>query len=123
MSFFSLKFPKLVLENGRESLGGLFKVVDIFSDYLYLLVLLITVCVSWRSSVFEMFMWVHLMCEEPWEGIKDLILDFEFFAEGLCWYLLAAFDFVADELLALCLVIVALVEEFIGFFFCKILIS
>lgn len=70
-----------------------------------------------------MFMWVHLMCEEPWEGIKDLILDFEFFAEGLCWYLLAAFDFVADELLALCLVIVALVEEFIGFFFCKILIS
>lgn len=55
--------------------------------------------------------------------MRDFILDFEYLAEGLCWYLLEAFDFLVDELLAFCLIIASMVEEFIGFFFCQILIA
>lgn len=55
--------------------------------------------------------------------MRDFILAFEYLAEGLCWYLFEAFDFIADELLAFCLVIASLVEGFIGFFFCQILIA
>jgi predicted NACHT family NTPase len=53
----------------------------------------------------------------------DFIFDFEYLAEGLCWYLLDAFDLVAEEVLAFCLVFASLAEEFIGFFFCQILIA
>lgn len=68
-------------------------------------------------------MWVFVIGEEPHAGMRDFIVDFEYFAGGLSWYLLEAFEFVAEELLAFCLVIVVLVEEFIGFFFCQILIA
>lgn len=49
------------------------------------------------------------------KGMRDFFLDFEYLAEGLCWYLLEAFDFVADEFLAFCLVFASSVEKFIGF--------
>jgi hypothetical protein len=55
--------------------------------------------------------------------MRDFVLAFEYLAEGLCWYLFEAFDLIADELLAFYLVIASLVEGFIGFFFCQILIA
>lgn len=54
--------------------------------------------------------------------MRDFILDFEDLAEGLCWYIFGAFDFVAEEVIAFCLVLVSLVEDFIGFIFCQFLI-
>ena len=55
--------------------------------------------------------------------MRDFFLDFENFAEGLCWYLVGTFDLVVEELLAFCLVFASLAEEFIGFLFCQILIA
>lgn len=55
-------------------------------------------------------------------GMRDIILDFQYLAEGLRWYFMEAFDFIADELLALCLVFASFLVELIGLFFCQILI-
>ena len=52
----------------------------------------------------------------------DFILDFEDLAEELCWYIFGAFDFFVEEVIAFCLVLVSLVEDFIGFVFCQLLI-
>lgn len=50
-------------------------------------------------------------------------LNFEYLAQGLCWYLLEALEFFTDELLAFCLVFASFVEEYIGRIFCQILIA
>lgn len=54
--------------------------------------------------------------------MRDFILEFEGLAEGLCWYLLGAFEFVADEFIAFCLVLGILIEELLRFIFCQIFI-
>lgn len=54
--------------------------------------------------------------------MRDFILEFEGLAERLCWYLLGAFEFVADEFIAFCLVLGILIEELLRFIFCQIFI-
>lgn len=54
--------------------------------------------------------------------MRDFILEFEDLAEGLCWYLLGALEFVAEEFIAFCLVLGTLIEEFLGFIFCQLFI-
>ncbi|KAF5457049.1 hypothetical protein F2P56_021184 [Juglans regia] len=64
----------------------------------------------WQCSVFVI--WV---CEEPYAGTRDLIPDLNILPRN--WVgIKEAFAFVAEELLALCLVIASLAEEFIGLF-------
>ncbi|KAK7259894.1 hypothetical protein RIF29_25509 [Crotalaria pallida] len=58
----------------------------------------------------------------PLEGMRDFVHDFHYLAEGLCWYSLEAFDFIADKFLTLCLVFASLLEDLVEFYFCKILI-
>ncbi|KAJ0085787.1 hypothetical protein Patl1_07329 [Pistacia atlantica] len=53
--------------------------------------------------------------------MRDFVLDFEDLAEGLCWYIFGAFDFVAEEVIAFCLVLVSLFEDFIGILFIIVL--
>lgn len=55
--------------------------------------------------------------------MRDFFLDFEYLAEGFCWYLLVAFDFVADELLAFSLFLASLVEDLIGSVFFLVVIA
>lgn len=54
--------------------------------------------------------------------MRDFILEFEGLAEGLWWYLLGAFEFVAEEFIAFCLVLGILIEELLRFIFCQIFI-
>lgn len=54
--------------------------------------------------------------------MRDFFLDFEYLAEGLCWYLLEAIDFAVEEFLAFCMVF-ASIEELIGFLFFQIKVS
>lgn len=54
--------------------------------------------------------------------MKEFILDLEYLAEGLFWYFFYAFEPVGDEIVALGLLFVAVIEEFVGFLFCQLLI-
>lgn len=53
----------------------------------------------------------------------DFILDFEYFAEEVFWYFLEALDLLVELLFKLYLVVASLIEGFVGFFFCQILIT
>lgn len=49
--------------------------------------------------------------------MRDFILAFEDFAEGLCWYMVEAVEFLNEEGIAFFLVVASLIEDFIIFFF------
>lgn len=56
-------------------------------------------------------------------GMVDFVLDFEYLAEEVFWYFLEALDLVVELLFKLYLVVASLIEGFVGFFFCQILIT
>lgn len=49
--------------------------------------------------------------------MRDFILAFEDFAEGLCWYVVEAVGFLNEEGIALFFVVASFIEDFIIFFF------
>lgn len=50
----------------------------------------------------------------------DFFLEFEDFALDLFWYFLDAFELVADELVAFCLVFASVLEDLVQFYFLRI---
>lgn len=50
----------------------------------------------------------------------EFFLEFEDFALELLWYFLDAFELVADELIAFCLVFASIIDAFVQFYFIRI---
>lgn len=52
--------------------------------------------------------------------MTDFFLEFEDFALELFWYFLDAFELLADEIIAFCLVFASLIEDLVQFYFIRI---